>query len=295
MWTLDGEKIKEIQPGDALPNILVSFPAHRQQALAQAAMDVPWEFGKGGTRFEAHSGYDAFSVTLPDFEQPDNPSAHVEGFFTGEKLLVFCDNHGLLHRFLAEAQSKACQRPDMLLFILYSCVMTDDTQRLEALEEDIEDLEEKVMVKRPDDVSPQIFGFRKRLLVLKKYYESLFDLLEDLEENRNGFLAEDAQRLFRLHTNRAGRLVSNVMTLRDYVTQVREAYQGQIDISQNNTMQIFTVLTAIFLPLTLIAGWYGMNFIMPEYELRYAYPVVLAVSISVVLFCLWYFKKNKWF
>ena len=66
----------------------------------------------------------------------------------------------------------------------------------------------------------------------------------------------------------------SVLNLRDYLSQVREAYQSQIDINLNNVMKIFTVITAIFLPLSLIAGWYGMNFNMPEYQSPYGLSLI---------------------
>lgn len=60
-------------------------------------------------------------------------------------------------------------------------------------------------------------------------------------------------------------------------------------------MTLLTVVTTIFMPLTLIAGWYGMNFkYMPEFEWRLGYPVVILVSILIVIFCLILFKKKKW-
>jgi magnesium transporter len=85
------------------------------------------------------------------------------------------------------------------------------------------------------------------------------------------------------------------MIITDYVTQVREAYQSAVDIDLNRIMKVFTVITAIFLPLTLIVGWYGMNLQMPEYAWPYAYPAVIAVSVCVAGLCVAYFKKHKWF
>ena len=77
---------------------------------------------------------------------------------------------------------------------------------------------------------------------------------------------------------------------------MRDAYQAQIDIEQNNLMRIFTVITAVFLPLTLMVGWYGMNFkYMPELEWQYSYPVFIVVSVLVCIVLLIIFKKKKWF
>ena len=63
----------------------------------------------------------------------------------------------------------------------------------------------------------------------------------------------------------------------------------------NKTMQLFTVVTTIFLPLTLIAGWYGMNFKnMPELQLKYGYFVIIGISIAIVIVLVYWFKKKKY-
>ena len=68
-----------------------------------------------------------------------------------------------------------------------------------------------------------------------------------------------------------------------------------MDIEQNEIMKIFTVLSAVFLPLTLIAGWYGMNFSMPEYGWALGYPMVIVLSIAVCTACILFFRRKKWF
>jgi magnesium transporter len=68
-----------------------------------------------------------------------------------------------------------------------------------------------------------------------------------------------------------------------------------MDIQQNRIMALLTIVTSIFLPLTLIAGWYGMNFrYMPELEWEFGYPLVILISILIVVFSLIWFKKKKW-
>lgn len=77
--------------------------------------------------------------------------------------------------------------------------------------------------------------------------------------------------------------------------QIRDLYKAHLDIKQNRIMTILTVVTTIFMPLTLIAGWYGMNFrYMPELEWRWSYPVVNIISVVIALGSLLFFKKKKW-
>ena len=89
-------------------------------------------------------------------------------------------------------------------------------------------------------------------------------------------------------------ILNAVQSLRESVAQLREAYQSQLSIQQNDLMKIFTVVTAVFLPLTLLVGWYGMNFSnMPELSWKYGYPAVIVISLVIVMICLWIMKKKK--
>ena len=77
--------------------------------------------------------------------------------------------------------------------------------------------------------------------------------------------------------------------------QVRDLYNAQLEVHQNRIMTLLTVVTTIFMPLTLLVGWYGMNFhYMPELSWRISYPIVFVVSIVIVIACLIFFKKKKW-
>ncbi|HYE09212.1 MAG TPA: CorA family divalent cation transporter [Patescibacteria group bacterium] len=182
-----------------------------------------------------------------------------------------------------------------ILYMLLDRLTSMDNVILKKIETNIEHLEEQVLSGVEKDFSVQIIQLRKQLLYLKRYYEPLIDIAEGLEENENGLIDESAIRFFTILINRIQRLNNNVANLRDYVTQVREAYQAQVDIKLNKTMKLFTVVTTIFLPLTLIAGWYGMNFTyMPELKWVLGYPSVIALSLAVVAVCLVYFKRHNY-
>ena len=84
-------------------------------------------------------------------------------------------------------------------------------------------------------------------------------------------------------------------SLLDYTIQIRDTYDSRIEVKQNRIMTLLTVVTTIFMPLTLIAGWYGMNFkYMPELDWKIGYPLVFAVSVLIVILSLLFFKKKKW-
>ena len=121
------------------------------------------------------------------------------------------------------------------------------------------------------DVSIMLQG-KKELLQLKTYYEELDSILDETLINENGCLEDDELRRLNILHSRVNRLLSAVLDLREYLNHVWEAYQAQIDIEQNRLMRFFTVITSVFMPLTLITGWYGMNFVnMPELSWKHGY------------------------
>ena len=95
---------------------------------------------------------------------------------------------------------------------------------------------------------------------------------------------------------RIERLQNHVHLLRENILQLRELYQSQQDAQQNKIMCILTVVTTLFLSLTLLTGWYGMNFAyMPELHWKYGYPAVIIAAIVIVAIEIMYFKKKKFF
>ena len=97
-----------------------------------------------------------------------------------------------------------------------------------------------------------------------------------------------------MFADRAERLLRNVNSLREQLSQLREAHQSTLDFSLNRTMKTFTVLNAIFLPLSILVGWYGMNFDMPEFAWKYGYFFVIGFAVAMVSVCIFIFRKRHW-
>lgn len=252
------------------------------------------------SKFESHEGFDYISLVIPNKEDLLTEEGQISIYFRTNLLIFICDetqDYSLLHSIITKIEQKEIKNLSLerVLYEFFDLLTAGDSLYLENLEQGIAELEEALITSEKKDYIKEIIRLRKRLLVLKRYYEQLFDLAEAMEENENELLSHHMIRYFHILTNRINRLSDAISNLRDYVSQVREAYQTEVDISQNRIMQLFTVITAIFLPLTLIVGWYGMNFPMPEYRWAYGYPVVVGVSAVVALLSVIYFKKHKWF
>jgi magnesium transporter len=224
-------------------------------------------------------------------------------FYLRKNYLIFVskDENGLVEQIKEElfenikSSGNYSINESKILYMLLDKLTSMDNVILKKIEANIAALEEQVISGVEKDFTVQIIQLRKQLLYLKRYYEPLIDIAESLEENDNKLIDESAIRYFTILMNRIQRLNNSVANLRDYLTQVREAYQAQVDIKLSKTMKFYTVITTIFLPLTLIAGWYGMNFTyMPELKWFYGYPFVMGLSIAVVVVCLTYFKRHDY-
>ena len=251
----------------------------------------------GGSRLESYDGFDFITLHIPETISLNCKPEHICIYFRKD-LLVFVSNHNeFFYDIVSDAQSEEVNLDSLgkFLHLFFDKLTIDDRLVLASIEEEISDLEEEFIISIKNDLADYLITFRKKLLKLKQYYEQLLEISEAIEENENDLIDKKELRYFKILTNRINRLFTNVLNLRDYGTQVREAYQAQLDINLNYVMKIFTVVTSIFLPLTLIVGWYGMNIMMPEFHWEYGYPFVIVLSISVAAGTLTYFKKNKWF
>ena len=175
-------------------------------------------------------------------------------------------------------------------------LLQKDLLHLEKIEDRLTHLEDEVLSGRIVDFEQKIIGCRKEILKYAHYYLQLQDMADILMKNDYGAFSEEDLRTLRLLREKTGRLHQEAIMLREYSTQVREVYQAQIEIRQNKIMKTLTIVTTICLPLTLIAGWYGMNFRwMPELSWKYGYPAVVLLSLCIVALSLYLCRKKKLF
>ena len=260
--------------------------------LIDMEMDAPQET-------QAVVNQDALTGTLSIPERADiSGPRHGFSFALDEKGIILVDDSG----YVAEMLQKFCQTKkwrlpglERFLYDLLETTIGEDLTLLEKSEHRLNLIEEAILRGEISSYPREMNDIRGDLLDLRVHYEQLIDLGQELEENENGFFREENLRYYHMFTERVVRLRDIVNGQREYVMQLRDLMQSQLDVRQNRIMTVLTVVTSIFLPLTLIAGWYGMNFrYMPELDWRYSYPTVIAVSLVIVVFCLVWFKRKKW-
>lgn len=228
---------------------------------------------------------------------------------TGEKLtfgyciledrLIFLDDRScvkdLLHQMEGYEMTDISD-PRMVFFDFLEFLVKDDIVFLQSYEDSLNELEEDLLARKQDNFERRILQVRKELAVLGAYYEQLSDMGETLQQEAAERGWDHAELLFGLYDNKVGRLFDMVQMLKEYSNQLRELHQTRIGSRQNEIMQFLTIVTTIFMPLTLVAGWYGMNFVnMPELSAPHGYAIICLLCLVCLLLEFWVIRKNKWF
>ncbi len=248
---------------------------------------------------KAEVNYDSLtgSFSIPDRNDLSGEDSKF-AFALDEKGIVFIDESGVAMKLIRSIQrTKKWKFPSLerFLYDFLDQIIKDDLRIMEKYEDELDSMEQALLREDKNLPSGRESEIRNDIRYLRIHYEQLIDFGQELEENENSFFALENLRYFRSFLNRMARLHDTSTSLRDYCLQIWDLHKAHLDIKQNRIMTVLTVVTTIFMPLTLIAGWYGMNFkYMPELEWKWGYPVVIVICLLIVLGSLIFFRKKKW-
>lgn len=292
------EKIEEEQVmSDGRPSVFITDSRHAPRAMEMAGMVYDGEISLaevGFCKLETQQECLAGSLCIPKLLDVLG-SRYRMLFFINQHHIVIVDDDDFAKRLIIRIRRSKTNQGDTRERFLYNFIgqfMSRDLELLGRYERLIMGMEERVADGKTQGFQSKISPIRRELLTLRGYYDELMDMGKELEENENGFFARKQLKYFGTIADRADRLMGRTGYLLEYAQQVRDTYQAQVDAVQNKNMQFLTVVSTIFFPLTLITGWYGMNFQnMPE--LKHGYPGVILLSLIVVAVCIIFFKKKK--
>jgi len=248
---------------------------------------------------KAEVNYDSLTGTfrIPDRENIGSKDYRF-AFALDEKGIVFIDDSGKAEQMIKTIRRTRRWRKPSLERFLYDFleqIVEGDLAVLESYEAELNRIEDTILSTMEPENLERVNEIASDIRKLLVHYEQVIDMTQELEENENGFFSEENLRYIHLFMNLLLRRHDSAASLREYTVQVRDLYHAQLEVRQNRIMTLLTVVTTIFMPLTLIVGWYGMNFrYMPELEWRFGYPVVILVSITIAVACLLFFKRKKW-
>ncbi|WP_134684171.1 magnesium/cobalt transporter CorA [Brevibacillus migulae] len=217
--------------------------------------------------------------------------------FLGQHFIITVIKHPIkeMAKLLSVIREEEINRADSFLYHLIDLIVETYFEVIEGIETLIESLEEQILMNTHRSQLKEIIGLRSEVLYARKMLVPQRDLIDHLQKKELPLIDDDLQKYFGdIHEN-AVKIVESFDTFRDLIANLREAYQSALSGRANEIMRIFTALTTIFMPLTIVTGIYGMNFTyMPELNSPYGYYAVIGFMAFIGLAMYILFKKKGW-
>ena len=184
---------------------------------------------------------------------------------------------------------------DFLAYALIDSIVDGYFEVLEELGEEIEELESQVTNSESSPLLTQIHATRNFGLFLRRYVWPVRDVLAGIERNESPLITPSTRMFLRDVYDHSVEIMEMLEAYREMAAGLMELHLSAISNRMNSVMMVLTTVTTIFMPLTFIAGIYGMNFdVMPELRWAYGYPTVLVVMLGIALGMLALFRRKKW-
>lgn len=185
---------------------------------------------------------------------------------------------------------------DYLAFGLLDAIVDNYFVVLESIGEKIDYFEEAVIQRPTTEVLHDLHALRRRLLSMSRVTWAVREVVDSLQRSESELIKEPTKIFLRDVYDHTIQIIDNVETFRDMFSSMLDVYVSSISNRLNQIMKVLTVIATVFMPISFIAGVYGMNFkFMPELDAQLAYPLVLLSMLGIALVMLAYFKKKKWF
>jgi magnesium transporter len=201
----------------------------------------------------------------------------------------------VLHRLRSGAPRLRSHGTDYLSYALIDTIVDHYFEVMEKLGDEIEELENKILEDHSDTIPEQIHTLRRKLIYFRKSIWPLRDSLNTLMRDESHLIQEENKIYFRDVHDHLVQIIDGIENYRDMVVGMLDMHMSQVSNRMNEVMKVLTIIATIFIPLTFIAGVYGMNFeYMPELTVPWAYPLVWAVMIITTIGMLFFFRKKDW-
>jgi magnesium transporter len=243
-----------------------------------------------------------FIVTrMLSLDEDDQIAAEQFSLVLGSNFVItFQERQGDVFQLVRERLRKAKGRirrmgPDYLAYALIDAIVDHYFVVLERLGERVESLEEELMTDPTQETLQTIHHLRREFVFMRKSVWPLRELISGLERGEPGLIQENTRVFLKDVYDHTIQVIDSVETLRDMVSGMLDIYLSSISNRMNEVMKVLTLIATIFIPLTFVAGIYGMNFkFMPELEWHWGYPLVWGIMLVLGVSMVVLFKRRKW-
>lgn len=184
---------------------------------------------------------------------------------------------------------------DYLAYSLLDAIVDNYFIVLEALGEKIELLEEDLVDRPAPRILHTLYRMKRDMILLRRSVWPLREVISELERGGSALIKDTSTIYLKDVYDHTIQVIDTIETFRDMESGMLEIYLSSVSNRLNAVMKVLTMIATVFMPLTFIAGVYGMNFkYMPELKWRWGYPIILLMMIIVGISMIIYFKKKKW-
>ena len=186
-------------------------------------------------------------------------------------------------------------KADYLGYALLDTIVDNYFIILEKIGEDIENMEEELVTRPTPETLQTIHNLKRELIVLRKSIWPLREVVNSLARGESPLINEATGVYLRDVYDHTIQVIDTIETFRDMVSGMLDIYLSSISNKMNEVMKVLTIIATIFIPLTFVAGLYGMNFeFMPELKWHWGYFAALLVMAAVAVFMVFYFRRKRW-
>ena len=185
--------------------------------------------------------------------------------------------------------------PDYLVYSLIDAIIDHYFTIVEIFGEKTEDMEDELILNPLPPILHRLHKMKKDMLFLRKSVWPLREVVNSLARGETKLIKKSTRIYLRDVYDHTIQIIDTIETMRDMASGMLEIYLSSLSYKMNEVMKVLTIIATIFIPLTFIAGVYGMNFeYMPELKWSFGYFTIWGVMASVVIVMLIYFKRKKW-
>ena len=185
---------------------------------------------------------------------------------------------------------------DYLFYSLMDAIVDGYFDALETVGDKLDNLEERVMTVSSEEERKEIRKLKKELLFIHKYSWPLRETMSWISKGDSELIKESTLIYFRDVYNQLVQVIDTTETYRELLSGLVELNISNVSYRLNEVMKVLTIISTIFIPLTFLAGVYGMNFkYMPELNKQWSYPLLWVIMLIIAVSMIYYFKKKKWF
>lgn len=184
---------------------------------------------------------------------------------------------------------------DYLAYALIDAVVDCYFTVLEKIGDRIELLEEELITDPTKETMEQLHHMKREMIFVRKAVWPMRELINNLERSETDLVKPSTDIYLRDVHDHTIRVIDTVETYRDLLSGMMDIYLSSVSNRMNEVMKMLTIITTIFVPVTFIAGVYGMNFdYMPELHSKWGYPLTWAVMLIIIISLLVYFRRKRW-